>query len=103
MKKKRWLILILASIIAVSLVGCHKPNVDSSVENSSSALPPVRPLEPEEKPNPDYDIADWVLSRLPKDEEPRFFSVLESIPDILSLMLVGETEKAMCDFNGISK
>ena len=59
MKKKRWLILILASIIAVSLVGCHKPNVDSSVENSSSALPPVRPLEPEEKPNPDYDLGDY--------------------------------------------
>ena len=56
-----------------------------------------------QKPHPDYDIADWVLARLPKEEEPRFFSVLESIPDILNLMLKGETEKAMCDFNGISK
>ena len=56
-----------------------------------------------QKPHPDYDIADWVLARLPKEEEPRFFSVLESVPDILSLMTKGETEKAMCDFNGISK
>ena len=56
-----------------------------------------------QKPHPDYDIADWVLARLPKEEEPRFFSVLEETPAILSLMLKGEIEKAMCDFNGISK
>ena len=56
-----------------------------------------------QKPHPDYDIADRVLARLPKEEEQRFFSVLESVPDILSLMLKGQTEKAMCDFNGISK
>ncbi len=56
-----------------------------------------------QKPNPDYDIADWVLARLPKEEEPHFFSVLECMPDILSLMLKGEHDKAMCDFNGISK
>ncbi|MBO5339240.1 MAG: aminoacyl-tRNA hydrolase [Clostridia bacterium] len=56
-----------------------------------------------QKPNPDYDIADWVLARLPKEEEPTFFSVLECMPDVLSLMLKGEYDKAMCDFNGISK
>ncbi|MBQ8546712.1 MAG: aminoacyl-tRNA hydrolase [Clostridia bacterium] len=56
-----------------------------------------------QKPHPEYDIADWVLARLPKEEEPHFFSVLECVPDILNLMLTGETEKAMCDFNGISK
>ena len=56
-----------------------------------------------QKPNPDYDIADWVLARLPKELEPTFFSVLECMPDILSLMLKGELDKAMCDFNGISK
>ncbi len=56
-----------------------------------------------QKPHPDYDIADWVLARLPKEEEARFFSVLEETPNILSLMLKGEIEKAMCDFNGISK
>lgn len=56
-----------------------------------------------QKPHPDFDIADWVLARLPKEEEARFFSVLESTPDIINLMLTGQTEKAMCDFNGISK
>ena len=56
-----------------------------------------------QKPNPDYDIADWVLARIAKDDESHFFGVLESIPDILGLMLKGEYDKAMCDFNGISK
>lgn len=56
-----------------------------------------------QKPHPDYDIADWVLARLPKELEPKFFSVLEEVPSILTLMLKGEIDKAMCDFNGISK
>ena len=43
-----------------------------------------------------------MLARLPKEKEPIFFKVLENIPSILTLMLTGETEKAMCDFNGIS-
>ncbi len=69
---------------------------------NSSNFPRIK-LGVGQKPNPDYDIADWVLARLPKEKEPIFFSVLEEIPQILSLMLTGEVEKAMCDFNGISK
>lgn len=68
----------------------------------SDAFPRIK-LGVGQKPNPDYDIADWVLARLPREEEPHFFAVLETMPDILSLMLKGEIEKAMCDFNGISK
>lgn len=69
---------------------------------NSDKIPRIK-LGVGQKPHPEYDIADWVLARLPKEEEPRFFSVLECMPDILNLMLKGETEKAMCDFNGISK
>ena len=68
---------------------------------NSDAFPRIK-LGVGQKPNPDYDIADWVLARLPKEKEPIFFKVLENMPSILSLMLKGETEKAMCDFNGIS-
>jgi PTH1 family peptidyl-tRNA hydrolase len=68
---------------------------------SSDAFPRIK-LGVGQKPNPDYDIADWVLARLPKEKERVFFKVLENMPSILSLMLKGETEKAMCDFNGIS-
>lgn len=55
-----------------------------------------------QKPNPDYDIADWVLARIPKESEKTFCSLLEHIPAILELMLNGNIEKAMCDYNGIS-
>ena len=55
-----------------------------------------------QKPSPDYDIADWVLARIPKELEKTFLSLLEYVPDALTLMLKGEIEKAMCDFNGIS-
>ena len=55
-----------------------------------------------QKPNPDYDIADWVLARIPKESEKTFLGLLEYMPNILELMLTGNIEKAMCDYNGIS-
>ena len=55
-----------------------------------------------QKPSPDYDIADWVLARIPKDKEKQFSSLLEFVPGALELMLKGDIEKAMCDFNGKS-
>lgn len=55
-----------------------------------------------QKPSPDYDIADWVLARIPVESEKTFLKLLEYIPSILELMLTGQTEKAMCDFNGVA-
>ena len=55
-----------------------------------------------QKPSPDYDIADWVLARIPKESEKTFLKLLDYIPSILELMLTGNTEKAMCDYNGVS-
>ena len=55
-----------------------------------------------QKPSPEYDIADWVLARIPKESERTFLNLLEYVPQILELMLNGNIEKAMCDYNGIS-
>ena len=55
-----------------------------------------------QKPSPEYDIADWVLARIPKESEKTFLKLLDYIPSILELMLTGNTEKAMCDYNGVS-
>ena len=55
-----------------------------------------------QKPSPDYDIADWVLARIPKESERTFLTLLESLPSILELMLTGNIEKAMCDYNGLT-
>lgn len=55
-----------------------------------------------QKPFPEYDIADWVLARIPKESEKTFVKVIDKIYEILSLMLTGDIDKAMCDYNGIS-
>ncbi len=53
-----------------------------------------------QKPHPDYDIIDWVLGRIPKESEGVFFDTASRCPDALNLMLDGNYEKAMCDYNG---
>lgn len=52
---------------------------------------------------PHYDMVDWVLGRLTEDDEKKQFEIIKLVPDCLSLMLKGETEKAMCDYNGVIK
>lgn len=68
---------------------------------SSDNFPRIK-LGVGQKPSPDYDIADWVLARIPKESEKTFLSLLEYVPNILELMLTGNTEKAMCDYNGVT-
>ena len=41
----------------------------------------------------------WVLGRLPADERDTFRHVLEKVPDIIPLIIDGNIEKAMCDYN----
>lgn len=67
----------------------------------TDAFPRVK-LGVGQKPSPEYDIADWVLARIPKESEKTFLKLLDYIPSILELMLTGNTEKAMCDYNGVS-
>ena len=53
-----------------------------------------------QKPTPEYDMASWVLGRIPKEDEKPLYSVIEQIPSILSLMVKGDFDTAMCNFNG---
>ncbi len=50
-----------------------------------------------------YDMVDWVLGRLSEDDEKKQFEIIKLVPDALELMLKGEVEKAMCDYNGVIK
>ena len=52
-----------------------------------------------EKPHPDYDLADWVLSNFKKDEIPALRETAEKACDAVELMVQGETDKAMSNFN----
>ncbi len=52
-----------------------------------------------EKPHPDYELADWVLSNFKKDEIPALREAAEKACDAVELMVQGETDKAMSSFN----
>lgn len=51
------------------------------------------------KPHPDYDMADWVLSDIPKEQRPRFADAVSRGCEALELMLAGEYEMAMNKYN----
>ena len=48
--------------------------------------------------NPD-EMIDWVLGRIPKEEQDIFFAVLERIPGALELILDFQIDKAMNTYN----
>ncbi|MBQ2903262.1 MAG: aminoacyl-tRNA hydrolase [Clostridia bacterium] len=52
-----------------------------------------------EKPHPDYDLADWVLSNFKKDEISALREAAEKACDAVELLVQGETDKAMSNFN----
>lgn len=51
------------------------------------------------KPHPDYDLADWVLSSFSEKEKKALDQALDHCPDIASLMVNGEIDKAMNRYN----
>ncbi len=51
------------------------------------------------KPSPDYDMADWVLSRLSPEEQKQLHSAIEKAYEALPLMIAGDFESAMSKFN----
>ncbi len=53
-----------------------------------------------QKPTPEYDLADWVLGKIPKEDEGAYFAACKQIPDIVSLLLKGDVDGAMCKYNG---
>ncbi len=52
-----------------------------------------------EKPHPDYELADWVLSNFKKDEIPALREAAENACKAVELMVQGETDRAMSSFN----
>lgn len=52
-----------------------------------------------EKPNPEYDLADWVLGKFPKDDIPKMREAIENACDALPFILNGDLEGAMSKYN----
>ena len=51
------------------------------------------------KPHPDYDLADWVLSRFSEEDMKTLAEVFEKSAEALELIVRGETGEAMNRFN----
>ena len=51
------------------------------------------------KPNPDCDLADWVLSRFTKNEADEIKKCTENVIDALEIMVTGDIDKAMSRHN----
>lgn len=52
-----------------------------------------------EKPHPDYELADWVISNFKKDEIPMLRDAAENACSAAELMVNGDTDKAMSNYN----
>ena len=51
------------------------------------------------KPHPDYDLADWVLSRFTAEEMKLLDPLLDHVVQAVELMAEGKTDEAMNRFN----
>lgn len=54
-----------------------------------------------EKPSPEYELADWVLARIPKADEEPMFKIFDATADCIPMLLDGKTDDAMGKFNGL--
>ena len=52
------------------------------------------------KPHPDFDLADWVLSRFTPDERKAMEARYDDVADALEMMMKGQFEAAQSRYNG---
>jgi PTH1 family peptidyl-tRNA hydrolase len=52
-----------------------------------------------QKPSPDYDLVNWVLGKLPEEDQKAFVSILTDVNTAAELIVRGEIEAAMCRFS----
>ncbi|MBQ8893501.1 MAG: aminoacyl-tRNA hydrolase [Clostridia bacterium] len=52
-----------------------------------------------QKPHPDYDLADWVLSKFPKEDLETLEKTLNAVPGAVKLLLKGDVSGAQNRFN----
>ena len=53
------------------------------------------------KPHPDYDLADWVLSKFSSKEEKELAPAIKNAADAVEEIIRSGTDKAMGKFNGL--
>lgn len=78
--------------------GGHNGMKNIIYQLSSDKCPRIK-LGVGEKPHPEYDLADWVLSTFKKDELKALAQACENACDAAELMVKGDTDRAMSNFN----
>lgn len=53
-----------------------------------------------DKPHPDYDLADWVLSAIAKEDQEAFGTALHHAAEAVLCIVENGTEKAAAAYNG---
>lgn len=67
----------------------------------TEAIPRIR-IGVGEKPSPEYDMAAWVLGKIPEDDRKKMFQIFGCVADALPLLLDGDFDEAMGKYNGVS-
>ena len=73
--------------------------VRSIIEQFSSDSFPRIKVGVGKKPNPEYPLADWVLSKFSAEEQKNLQVAFESCAKALPMIISGDFEKAMNNFN----
>ena len=73
--------------------------IKSIIGNIGQDFPRVK-IGVGEKPRPEYDLADWVLSRLTQAEKKAVAARYDDICGALELMMKGQFDTAMSRYNG---
>ena len=78
--------------------GGHNGMKNIILQSNSDSFPRIK-IGIGDKPHPDYPLKDWVTSPFKRDEGEKLESALEKTAGAVRLIIKGETEKAMNDFN----
>lgn len=85
-------------IRAKGSAGGHNGLKDIILKLGSDQFPRVR-FGVGEKPNPEMDLADWVLGKFTPEEGRLLYEQLRHAPDACALIMAGNIEEAMSRFN----
>ncbi|MBQ3957117.1 MAG: aminoacyl-tRNA hydrolase [Clostridia bacterium] len=66
----------------------------------SDAFPRIR-IGVGAKPHPDWDMADWVLGKIPEADREKMFSIFGCVAEAVPMVLDGGIDDAMGKFNGV--
>lgn len=72
----------------------------SIIEHAGSDAFPRIKIGVGEKPHPEMDLADWVLSSFSKDEQTVLFDKFDNVMKATELMVKGDITGAMNNYNG---